>query len=315
MKTEMEGGESMKKTLSCLCAFALVGSLTMWPFNAEAQATNPNDGVEVKAEHQFNYFKVSGTISKISEKQDGLFIATIDSEENPFAFYFNDETLIFDNAGKKISLKEGMTITAYVDSSRPMIMIYPPQYSPDVVIVQTENPGTVQLDQFDENYLNAAKDLVIHLNDETEIINLSGTKLKKEAVIDKEVLIFYEVVLESYPAQTGPSKVIVLERDEDEQKSSDIEKAYKIAEEDYYIINGVKMVPLRLIAEQLGYRVDSTGNGAVVSKGCTFFLITRGTTTYVHNQTTKKFAESPALLEPRKTYVPYDFIKELVDHY
>lgn len=264
-----------------------------------------------KAEVQFNYFQVSGTISKISKQENGQFFATIDSEQNPFGFYFDDETLVFDNAGNAVELKEGMKITAFVDGTKPMIMIYPPQYSPDVVIVNTDNPGTVQLDKFDQKFLNAAKDLYIHFDEKTEIINLSGKKLKKDSVIDKEVLIFYEVVLESYPAQTGPSKVIVLERDENGQQASNIEKAYKIAEQDHYYINNVKMVPLRLIAEQLGYRVDSTGNGAVVSKGCVFYIITRGKTSYIQNQTTKQFAKAPALLEPRKTYVPYDFIEEL----
>lgn len=302
----------MKKTLSTLCALALLGSFAVLPdARVQAQENAPNETLEKKAEVQFNYFQVSGTISKISKQENGQFFATIDSEQNPFGFYFDDETLVFDNAGNAVELKEGMKITAFVDGTKPMIMIYPPQYSPDVVIVNTDNPGTVQLDKFDQKFLNAAKDLYIHFDEKTEIINLSGKKLKKDSVIDKEVLIFYEVVLESYPAQTGPSKVIVLERDENGQQASNIEKAYKIAEQDHYYINNVKMVPLRLIAEQLGYRVDSTGNGAVVSKGCVFYIITRGKTSYIQNQTTKQFAKAPALLEPRKTYVPYDFIEEL----
>ncbi len=312
----MKGEVHVKKKLSALCAFAVLSSFTLIPDgNVQALEVNDNPVIEAKEEYQFKYFQVSGTISSITEKENGSFFATIDSKENPFGFYFNEDTFIFDNSGNAVKLKEGMQITAYVDSLKPMIMIYPPQYSPDVVIVQTDNPGTVQLDQFDQNYLNVAKDLIIHLNEKSNIMNLSGEKLSKEDVIDKEVLIFYEVVLESYPAQTGPSKVIVLERNEQWEQPSEIEKAYQIAENDFYIVNNVKMVPLRLIAEQLGYRVDSTGVGAIVSKGEVSFTITRGTKSYITNGTTKQFVEAPALLEPRKTYVPYEFIEELVGNF
>lgn len=305
----------MKKILPALCSLALLGSFAAIPqTDVQAQQqTDPNEMVETIAEQQWKYFQVSGKIKSIEKRENGFF-ATVDSEENPFGFYYDEDTLIFDNAGNPVELKEGMDIAAYIDGTKLRIMIYPPQYSPDVIIVQTKNPGTVQLDRFDENYLNLSKDLMIHLNDKSEIINLSGSKLAKKDVVNKEVLIFYEVVLESYPAQTGPSKVIVLERDED-KKNDDIEKAYQIAAQDWHIVNNVKMVPLRLIAEQLGYQVDSTGVGAIVSKGDASFTITRGTKTYIHNGTTKQFDEAPALLEPRKTYVPYAFIEELVGNY
>lgn len=294
----------------------MIASLTIVPTSSVKAEEEDSTPILEENEQRFNYFQVTGTISKISEREAGYF-ATIDSEENPFGFYFNDETLIFDNSGNEVELKEGMTITAFIDDTKPMIMIYPPQYSPDVVIVETENPGTVQLDRFDKNYLNEAGDLIIHLNEESEILDLTGTKLSKEEIVDKEVIIFYEIVLTSYPGQTGPSKVIVLERNEEETpvELSDIDKAYQIAENDYYIVNDVKMVPLRLIAEQLGYQVDSTGVGAIVHKGALSFTITRGTVNYGYNKALRQFDEAPALLEPRKTYVPYEFVQELVKHY
>src|SRR5690606_10319656 len=303
--------DEVKKSSYAICAATLALSLVALPkeeVNAEVF-----EAIPISEEiHQSKYIEIAGTISKITESQNGQF-ATVDSEENPFGFYFDDQTIILDNTGKEIELKEGMKFKAYVDSSKPTILIYPPQYSPDVIIVETEELGSVQLDVFDENYLNKGKDLYIRFGEESELINLSGTEITKEAIIDQEVLIFIDVVLESYPAQAYPSKVILLQRDEEiEDEQANIEKAYRIAEEDQYIVNGVQMVPLRLIAEQLGYQVDSTGRGAVVSKGNVSYLITRGTTKYKLNNQENTFAEAPALLEPRKTYVPYDFVHELV---
>lgn len=313
----MEGERNMKKTLYTLCAATMVASFALVPeAKAQVEEFDATPILEAGEEQPFKYFSATGKISNISEKEAGNF-ATIDSEENPFGFYFNEETLILDNSGKITELKEGLTITAFIDGSKPMLMIYPPQYSPDVVIVQTGNPGTVQLDQFDSNYLNKVQDLIIRLDDQSEIVNLSGRELTKEEIVEKEVLIFYDIVLESYPAQTGPSKVIVLERDEEIPvvELTDIEKAYQIAENDHYVVNGVKMIPLRLVAEQLGYQVDSTGIGAIVHKGAVSFTITRGTTDYGYNKSIRQFEEAPALLEPRKTYVPFTFIEELVKHY
>ncbi len=170
-----------------------------------------------------------------------------------------------------------------------------------------EEVGTVQLDQFDENFLNKNKDLVINVNEETPIINLSGKQLTATDIINKQVIIFYEYVLESYPMQTGPSKVIVLD-------PSDEELAKQIAEIDNYDVNGVKMIPLRLIAEQLGYKVEFTGDGAILSKGPVSFTITIGEKMYGYNKALKYFAEEPTLLEYGKTYVPYEFLEFLLEN-
>lgn len=295
------------KTSSYVVCAVLALSLFALPVegvNAESYEAIPNsEEVEIA-----KYFEITGTIHEISKQEHGYY-ATVYSKEDPFDVYFHDETVILDNTGKEIELKEGMTFKGYVDGSKPRIAIYPPRYSPDVIIVQSDELGTVKLDKFDEKYLNEDQDLIIHFGKDTVLTDLAGKEITKEEIINQNVLIFYDVVLESYPAQVYPSKIILLKKIDEK---SNIEKAYRIAKEDYYIVGGVKMVPLRLIAEQLGYQVDSTGRGAIVTKGDVTFVITRGTTKYEWNHSVKTFAQAPALLEPRKTYVPYDFISQLV---
>lgn len=251
------------------------------------------------------FLQISGTISKITKEVSGNYFVTVDGEE-PFGFYFDEKTIILNNLGEKVTLKEGMEFTAFVDSNKPMIMIYPPRYSPEVIIAQTEEVGTVQLDQFDEKFLNKNKDLIINVNDQTQITNLSGEQLTANEIINKHVIIFYKYTLKSFPGQTGPSKIIVLE-------PSKAEAAKTIADFDNYVINGVKMIPLRLVAEQLGYEVDFTGDGAFITKGPVSFTIAIGEKRYGYNKALRYFEEAPAVSEEGKTYVSYEFLELLLE--
>lgn len=301
-----------KQTVLAFVTTSLIcGALFTPPVLANGKVTIEPIQQGEQSEEVKNFLEIEGIISKIVEKAgETLYYTEVGEGDESFGMYFDKNTLIVNNAGKEIELEKGMKFTAYVDTRKPMILIYPPQYSPELIVVQTEETGTVRLDKFDKDLLNEKKDLVIHLSDETVIMNLSGRKLKAGDIINKDVAIFYEILLESYPAQTGPSKVIVLEREE----KSPIEEARKIASSDYYEINGVKMIPLRTIAEKLGYKVESTGQGAIVSKGALSFTITRESKTYGYNKAIRYFKEAPALLEENKTYVPEEFLEVLIKY-
>ena len=304
-------------------ASVLAGSIIVPSASAqyiEGQANDETEGLEYKTliveEGDFQtisvedsivnqkFLQIDGVISKITKETSGYFFVTVEGE-NPFGFYYDENSMILNNLGEEITLKEGMMFTAFVDSNKPMTMIYPPRYSPDVIIAQTEEVGTAQLDQFDENYLNEKGDLVLNINEKTTITNLSGEKLTATDMINKQVIIFYEYVLESYPMQTGPSKVIVLEK-------SDEELAKAIADFDHYEVNGVTMIPLRLIAEQLGYKIEHNGNNIMLTKGPVSFLVTIGEKMYGYNKSLRSFKEAPALLEYGKTYVPIELLNQLV---
>lgn len=294
----------MKKAIPFLLTSAMVSGFMLSP----AVYAENNESIPIAEQEVENYFTVAGEIKKITEEPSGNYFAAVENGEEQFGFYFNDTVKVFDNTGKQVELKEGMNITAFVDANNIMLMIYPPRYSPDVVIVQTEQQGTAELQQFDENLLNKKKDLKIFVNDQTIIENLAGVKKSKEDIINRDVLIFYDIVLESYPGQTTPKKIVILT-----EYSQEIENAIAIAENDFYEVNGEKMIPLRLVSEQLGFKVESNGNGAIISKGNLSFTITRGSTAYGYNKALGYFKEAPALLEENKTYVPYEFLEKLIE--
>lgn len=293
----------MKKYASILIASALVSSLILQPTVIAEVTENTEDEVQ-----QENFIKVTGEIDSITEETKGNYFATVKNGDGEFGFYFNDQTLIYNSVGDKVELSEGVEITSFVDARKPMIMIYPPRYSPDVVVVHGENTGAIQIQRFNDKLLNEKGDIIISVNDETVIHDLDGKSLSRDEIVNKDVLIFYDLILESYPAQISPLKIVVLEKE-----LSKIEKAIAIVDEDFYEIEGVTMIPLRKVAEQLGFQVDSTGSGAIVSKGNVSFLITRGTKQYGYNKALRYFQEEPELLEKNKTYVPYEFLEQLIE--
>lgn len=295
----------MKRNIPIALSFALVaGAITPTAFAASSDAPAASEESE---QVQEKFMKLTGTIKTFEKRSNDSLYALIEKEEDVFGIVVDERTVVVDNVGNPVKLEEGMEFTAFVDADKPMIMVYPPQYSPELVVVQTKEPGFVEVDQFDKEF--AGKKLKLNLSKETVIENLSGKKLTADAVAEAHAAVFYTASTRSIPAQTTPSKVIVLNADEGK---SNQEIVQDIMDQDFYEVDGVKMIPLRLVAEQLGWTVESTGKGAVVTKDETTFTITRGAKAYVYNGKNKQFKAAPALLEPIKTYVPEEFVEYLL---
>jgi len=299
----------MKRTIPFALSAILVGGAFAPAVLGNETSTKENETNKDEGQVQENFLKLTGTLSSLEKNENGLLYGLIEQQDNVFNIVVGEETVVVDNTGKRVELKEGMDFTAYVDGNKPMILIYPPQYSPDLVIVQTEEVGFAEVTQFDENFANES--LKLNISDETVIENLSGTAVEAKNIVGIDVAVFYKFTTFSIPAQTTPSKIIVLSYDE-EELSREIVAVQAIIKNDFYEVNGVTMVPLRLIAEKLGWTVKSTGKGAIVSKDNATFTITRGEKLYGYNRAVDYFEQAPALLEPTKTYVPVEFVDRLL---
>ena len=298
----------MKRNIPFALTFALMaGSVAPAAFadgSGIPAAEDKNAGGEAE-QVQGKFVKLTGTFQSFEKRPNGSLYAQIEQGESVFGIVVDEKSVVLDNAGNPIELEEGMEFTAYVDKDKPMIMIYPPQYAPELIIVQTKEPGFAEVGQFDEDF--ASEKLKLNIAADTVIENLSGTTIEAEAITDADVAVFYTTATKSIPAQVTPSKVIVLSQDKGRDAIEDLITS------DSYEVDGVKMIPLRLVAEELGWKVESTGKGAVVSKGGISFTITRGEKSYVHNGEERRFEVAPALLEPIKTYVPVEFVDSLVE--
>lgn len=299
----------MKKTIPFALAATLATSVLAVPVTfAEGEAVTIS---EQNMQEQSNFIKLTGTTSKIEKRTNDTLFTLIEKQDDIFAITVNNDTLVVDNTGKPVELKEGMEFTAYVNKNKPMILIYPPQYTPEVVVVQTKEMGTAEVGVFDQDFVNKTNSLKLNIVEVTEITNLVGDVLKQEDIVGKEVIVFYDITTRSIPAQTTPFKILVLEGEQEAPQPAVLDVVANIIQNDHHIVNGKKMVPLRLLAEELGYTVKSTGKGAILTKGNSSFTITRGEKMYGYNKAIGYFEEAPALLETNKTYVEVDFIDQL----
>lgn len=275
-------------------------------------AAEDKAAVEVAEENvaQPVFIKATGTVEGV-EKRNNVTYYQIKNENNPHFLVVSEETLAFDNTGKKVELKKGDEVTAYTYANKPMILIYPPQYSPEVVIVQTEETGTAAVGTFDDQLVDEDLSLKLTIGEKTAVVDGAGDAMKAEAIAGNNAVVFYTTSTKSIPAQTTPSKVVLLPS-ADAPVLTDDEVLNEIIGKDYQDVNGTKMVPLRIIAEELGYKVSSTGKGAILTKGALSYTITRGEKAYSDNKALHQFTEAPTLLEKNKTYVTFEFALELL---
>jgi len=302
---------NMKKIAPVAMTALLFGSVVIPVASANENQTDAEQQVpqiQIDPVHIFN--TTYGTIEKVNSSENITYFTVQDGDQTNILEITKD-TLVFDNTGKKVELKKGNKIVAYTFANKPQKAIYPPQFDPDVVIVETEEAGLVKVDYFFENLTNTYNMLKLNIGKNTELFNTKGEKVAAKNLTEKNLVVFYTASTKSIPAQTTPSKVIVLDDNTENPTENTVEaEIAQIIATDYYEVDGTKMVPLRLIAEKLGYKVESTSKGAIVSKGNLSYTITRGEKMFGYNKALRPLNAAPALLEASKTYVPVEFVEE-----
>ena len=285
-----------------------------------AQAAEPTNTESVeKVEDNAVFVQQTGKVASVEKFNEGK-LFYVEDGENLFHFYVDDKTLVYDNTGKAVDVKVGDTISQYTYANQPMILIYPPRYTPSVVIVQTDAMGSVKVDQFDENHLSADGQLQLNLNDKSVIVDTKGNKVDADELEDYSAIVFYGPTTRSLPPQTSPEKIVVfpkLDNEVEEEPAAEVEKPDAgqaidaLIGKDFKVVNGQKMVPLRKVAEGLGYKVHATKTGIIITKDALSYTVNLGEKTYGHNKAIGQFKVAPTLLEKHKTYVEYDFALEL----
>ncbi|MGY3188151.1 copper amine oxidase N-terminal domain-containing protein [Lysinibacillus sp. TE18511] len=302
---------NMKKFAPAAMTALLFGSVVVPVASANEKPTETeqqNSQIQIDPVHIFN--NTHGTVEKVDASENITYFTVKDGDQTNILEITKD-TLVFDNTGKKVELKEGDKVVAYTFANKPQKLIYPPQFNPDVVIVETEEVGFVEVDYFFENLTNTYDVLKLNIGENTELLNEKGEKVAAKDLAEKHLVVFYTASTRSIPAQTTPSKVIVLDNESENSSENTVEEEIAaIIAKDSYEVDGTKMVPLRLIAEKLGYTVESTGKGAIVSKGNVSYTLTRGEKMFGFNKALRPLNAAPALLEANKTYVPVEFVEE-----
>lgn len=279
------------------------------PINIKGSLTVQNNKVDAS-----DYMKFTGVISNVNQDGKTLTLTVEDNENsNLMIFPISDDVLLLDSGKAEKMLKEkmikGLKVDVYYDKNKPMPLIYPATITPDIIIVQGEEMGQVKVSKFDKNLISLDNDLKLHISKETILLNEDGEHIQQEDLYEKELIVFYSISTKSIPAQTTPKKVIALDQTEGSLRL-EIEN---LINEDYYMKNETKMIPIRKVAEHLGYEVKWRGKklGVFVSKQNSSFQIKIGQKKYGYNRSLRYFEEAPEL-KNGKTYVSEGFVELLL---
>ncbi|MEG0473311.1 MAG: hypothetical protein RR588_13340, partial [Solibacillus sp.] len=126
------------------------------------------------------FTNVKGAINSVEKLANGTTQFSVTDENNPFQFATDKNTIVLDKKGNKVELKKGDKVSMYMHANQPMLLIFPPQYSPAVVIVEDEkSPTNVVVTDFNEEFINKENDLKLNISDKTVIVNAKGEKVGK----------------------------------------------------------------------------------------------------------------------------------------
>ena len=287
--------KNFKKMLASILSVAVIFASSA-VFAAEPELISAEIEVEAEAEASEaiaaveKYEAFSGVVTLIEEDEENgtaMLMVKGEGKDNEAVFVISDDT--YNVTGNEIEVDS--EVIGYYNSSLPMTMIYPPQFKIDVIVVDlVEDSFLVKVDRFDEDLLSYDGELKLSIDKDTEVISTDGEAFDGE-VAGRRLVVMYSTATKSIPALTNPMMVVVLfenitdmpqeidepELIEDEEELSEPQliidgsfpaepTEFEFAVEDEIILAdaykneiGAVMVPLRVIAEALGYEIGWDG--------------------------------------------------------
>jgi len=316
----------MKKALSIII---LAGFLTV---AVAGMAGATDNGYDAPQDLPY-YLYVTGTVISLDETEDGFLIQIEDENENPAMLVTSWKTVFpFES-----EIKEGDTVTGYYLADAPMIAIWPPQYTIAVLAAGTPADLSLSVDRFftmemegrEGWMLNKGGNLAFQIGEDTEVVLANGDDFKDGHIEGRRMIVIYGPSTRSYPAQTTAIKVIVLYEDavtgpepipewmldgsvidatgwpilvDGEQ----IEAPAAFQTED-----GIVMVPVRAVADALGYEVKWDHETKSVMLGVAIHLWIGNTEVHFGRMAPIVIPTAPQIVDG-STYVPLDFFKSVL---
>ena len=291
-----------------------------------------------------SYISVDVTVVKTDSDVDGIIKTTTDvnnkdDQNNTVNLKITDDTLVYDNLGNKKALSDltdGSKITVFTGSYEPTPLV---QYTANIIIINGDKEGNVNADTYladEEGYTNAANTLNIATADDTKIVDKNEKEYKGD--LDKnDLIVFYGVSTKSIPAQTTPTKVVVLGENEIALKQIEAAKnatpaptaAPEVTEtphaglvnvvigdknvSDVYAKDNTTMVPLREVAEAAGFTVtwDAENRAVILNDGV--YSLKIGENSYVKGKMMPLTLSAAPEIVNDLTYVPAEFFAEVTE--
>lgn len=261
------------------------------------------------------YLPFTGTVVSVEAHQSidqGYFVSLESETGEPAHFVLTEKTFWI---GPK-DIQKGDVLTGYYDASRPMILIYPPQYSIDVLVTQPPE-GFYKVDFFNKLLESQDHFLKLNLGEETEIVDAQGAVYQEELGC-QPLVVFYTTSTKSIPAITTPQKVVILEQYWDEVDYKTVPQMKVEVKETLLNVPpawvGERcdiMVPLRGIAEALDQTVLWQGVDQPILLGGRIALYLEEDR-YEVGEKSYQLGQAPVLKEG-VTYVPLSLFEQLFE--
>lgn len=300
-----------------------------------------------------SYISNAVTVTEVTETGFSTTTDEKDAEnpEKTINYTVSDNTIVLGYAKGDVKeikdIKKGDKITVYSNAYAPAPLILPPQYQADVIVVEDEaeklnnvNVDTYVKDESDK-LVNVANTLALNLADDTEIVDREGNKVDAKELDKKDLAVIYNIETRSIPAQTNPIKVIVLGENEMALKALEAANAAPEATPevtpevtdapvDYttvqnisvgeavitniYKENDTLMVPLREIAEKLGFTVEWDGTTKSIMLNSGMYSLKIGENAYGKGKMMpQQLKAAPVIKDDDLTYVPVEYFTELLE--
>ena len=318
----------MKKALSVLL---VVGLLTA-AMTGFASAADDETNAPLPLPY---YLSTTGTVvsvEKDTDKEGALRVTIEDQDGNPAILIVNDRTVYpFEN-----ELKAGDVVTGYYLANAPMILIWPAQYNIAVLVAGTPDDLSVKVDRFytwegrDDGYLlSQSGQFAFKVDDKTDIILANGDDFTDGYYIGRRIVAIYGASTKSIPELTTATKLIVLYEDAVTLPETvpEIPEDFDIDATGWpIIVNGEKidapaviqtedgtvMIPLRAVAQKLGYDVAWDGAVQSVRLGVAIHLWIGNEEVHVGRMAPISLSTAPQLINGF-TYVPMSFFRDVLN--
>jgi hypothetical protein len=339
------------KAVSLLLASALLTAAVVPAFADNADPVdetvlNAADPAVVPEETAPAYHTGFATVSEVNE--DAVLVTTDDGQELQLNVGVSEEgrTAIVDNAtGLPLNLSELTVGSQIYYYAQPMMTMSLPAQSPAKVILANVADSTpahlLTVESFDDvagGIRLSCGDKVVTVLEETPLSPLLTRNIihYSELTVGTEVLAWYDMMTLSLPAQATADRVVVLSLPEEKEGARDeaaedngvavpiSETRRQAVTSDTKQVGNVTMVPVRAVAEALGYTVgwdnDTQSVRVTDDDGAPLVSFSVGEDSYLFGDAADPSAvvvDSTALeqaafvVEPGVTYVPVALFEHL----
>lgn len=311
----------MKKFLALVLAITALTTMTVFA-NEDVMLIS-----EETAAPEALYLSTYGEITEVAE--DYVVVKTIDGEE--IQFNTSELTQVIDaNTAMPLDLTARETDMVMVTYSNAMTMSIPPQAYAFAIVgniksemgnpiftiveeVKTSESGIVIVTE------GGSKEITVPSNAEVSPYLTRNIVTLADIKAGSNVLLWYDMMTMSIPAYATSEKVVVLPGNvldilglEEGLTVNGVE--IELPEDEVvYDNNGVEMLPLRTVAETLGFKVEwvNETQSIIISKDAFTATIRIGTVEGGINKMRLVLETAPILYGGSKTYVPTSFFAEL----